>query len=655
MLQKLRDKTTGWIATVILGLLIIPFAFFGMESYMSQRVDTHVARISQPPSWWPGAPKVWPLTYLWTEHDIQADAYRQRFEMARARARDEQGDAYDAKAFESADNKRRILDAMIDEQVMRIVAESDGIVIGDAQVRNAIQQFPDFQVDGAFNADRYQLLLSAQSPPQTPRQFEQTIRDSLLNSLIPDGLGRSAFITNAEVDRLMRLLGEHRDVSFVVMPEVAADTAEVTPAQVEAWYKANQNDYRSPETVRIEYIEVNGSALPPPLVDEAALRQRYAEQAEKYSSAEQRDVAHILVEVPANADAAAQKAAEARANKLAADARAPGADFAALARANSDDTGSKAQGGSLGWLAKGGMPGAFDEAVFAMQAGDVRGPVKSDFGWHVIQVKAVRGGEKRAFEDVREELAKELQDTGRERAFNELTGKLVDAVYRNPNSLEPAAQALGLQVHATPAFTRGNAPGIAAHAKVQQAAFSEALVEGRTASDPIEIGPEHTVMIRVMDHQPEKALPLAQAGDAVVRAIRADRQRKAAEAAADALVTAARAKGLAAAAAEATLAMGEANDLPRGGMVPSPEAVQAFFEAPRPENNQIPVDKVRLGNRFVVFAIRGVRDGDIGQVSPQERAQLRQQLSMAYGVQAQQSFVREARTRYKIDVAEDRL
>ena len=655
MLQKLRDKTTGWVATVILGLLIIPFAFFGMESYMSQNVGNHAARISQPPSWWQGAPKVWPVTYLWTEHDISIDAYRQRFEMARARARDEQGDAYDAKAFESAENKRNVLEALIDEQVMRIVAEADGIAVGDAQVRNAIRSIPDFQVDGAFNADRYQLLLASQSPPQTPRQFEQTIRESLLNSLIPDGVGRSAFVTNAELDRLMRLLGEHRDVSFVMMPEVAVEAGEVTDAQVEAWYKAHPAQFRSPEMVRIEYVEVDGSALPAPAVDEAALRQHYADQAAKYASAEQREVAHILVEVPANADAAAQKAAEARARKLADDARAPGADFAALARANSDDAGSKAQGGSLGWLTKGGMPGAFDDAVFAMQAGEVRGPVKTDFGWHVIQLKAVRGGQTRAFEDVREELARELRETGRERAFNELTGKLVDAAYRNPNSLEPAARALGLKVHATDWFSRADAPGLLGDERVLQAAFSDALVEGRAASDPIELGPEHTVMIRVVDHQAEKPMPLAQARDAVVRAIRADQRRKAAEAAADALLAEARSKGLGPAAAAAKLAMGQANDLPRGGTVPSRAAVDAFFNVPRPENDKIPVEKARIGNQFVVFAINGVRDGDLGQVTAEERAQLRAQLSQAYGVQAQQAFLRKARSRYRIEVAEDRL
>src|SRR5690606_12228179 len=167
MLQKLRDKTTGWIATVILGLLMIPFAFFGMESYMQQQVATHAAVISQPPSWWQSAPRVWPLSYLWKTHEIDANEFRQRFEIARMRARDEQGDAFDAKAFESADNKRKVLDDMIDEQVMRMAAERDGIVVSDAEVRAAIQAIPDFQVDGRFDANRYQLLLASQNPPQT--------------------------------------------------------------------------------------------------------------------------------------------------------------------------------------------------------------------------------------------------------------------------------------------------------------------------------------------------------------------------------------------------------------------------------------------------------------------------------------------------------
>ena len=655
MLQTLRDKTSGWIATVILGLLIIPFAFFGMESYLSPRVDTYAARIAQPPSWWPSAPERWPVSYLWKTHDIEAQDYRQRLETQRMRMRDEQGDKFDANAFESAENKRKLLDDMIDEQLMRLAAERDGIVVSDAEIRREIQDIPDFQVDGKFDADRYQLLLASQNPPQTPRTFEQSVREGMQYSLIPSRLARSGFVTDAELDRLMRLLGERRDVSFVVLPPPQVDTAAVTPAQIQGWYKSHARDYRSPETVRLEYVEVDAGMLPPPVVDEPALRKRYDEQAAKYSTPEQREVSHILVQVAADASDAEKKAAEARAKTLAEQARAAGANFAALARANSDDAGSKASGGSLGWLTKGGMPGAFDDAAFAMKAGEVRGPVKTDFGWHVIKLDQLRAGTRQPFEAVRTQLEQELLEGDRERAFNDLSGKLVDAIYKNPNSLEPAAKSLGLMVQTTPAFPRSGGPGIASDQKVLRAAFSDTLVRDGTASDPIELSPTRIVLIRVIDHKPEAVLPLAQVGDAVVMAIRADRQRKAAESAADALVKAAKASGLPAAAAAATLAMGEANDVRRGSPVPSREAVEAFFRVPRPQDNLIPVGKTEAGGQFIVFAIRAVRDGEIGQVTPEERLQLREQLSQASGNQAQEAFVRAARGKYKIKVAEDRL
>ena len=655
MLQTLRDKTSGWIATVILGLLIIPFAFFGMESYLSQKVDTYAARIAQPPTWWPSAPQAWPVSYLWKTHDIDAQDYRQRLETMRMRLRDEQGDAFDSKAFESAENKREILEDMIDEQLMRLAAESDGIVVSDAEIRREIQQIPDFQVDGRFDADRYQMLLASQNPPQTPRTFEQTVRDNLQYGLIPSRLARSGFVTDMELDRLMRLLGERRDISFVVMPPAAVDTSPVTPAQIQAWYESHAREYRSPETVRLEYVEVDATALPMPVADEAALRKLYDEQAAKYSTSEQRSVSHILVQVAADASDADKNAAEARAKKIAEQARAQGADFAALARANSDDAGSKANGGSLGWLTKGGMPGAFDDAAFAMRAGEVRGPVKTDFGWHVIKLDELRAGTRQPFEAVRPQLEQELVEGGRERAFNELSGKLVDAIYKNPNSLEPAARSMGLVVQTTPAFPRGGGPGIASDQRVLRAGFSDTLIRDGTASDPIELSPTRTVLIRVIEHKPEAALPLSQVGNAVVLAIRADRQRKAAEAAAEALVKAAKASGLPAAATAATLPMGEANDVRRGSPVPSREAVEAFFRVPRPQDNLIPVGKTEVGGQFIVFAIRAVRDGDIGQVTAEERDQLRQQLSQASGIQAQKAFVRAARGKYQVKVAEDRL
>lgn len=657
MLQKLREKTSGWIAGTILTIVTIPFAFFGVESYMSQRVETYVARIAQPPSWWPSAPRVWPVTLLWQIEDIDAQTFKERFENARINLRNAQGDAFDPKAFESVENKRRVLDALIDEKLMQLTAQRDDIRISDAEVADTIARIPDFQVDGRFNADRYQMILAAQNPPLTPRAFEAKIREELATNLIPARIGRSAFVTDRELDRLMRLLGEHRDVAFVALPAPPADTAPVSEAEIAAWYKAHQGDYRSPETVRLEYVEVDGSTLPAPAVDEASLRKRYQEQIAKYSSPEKREVAHILVQLPANASEAERQAAAARANRLAAQARAPGADFAALARANSDDAGSKAAGGDLGWISKGAMPAAFEQAAFAMQPGEVRGPVKTEFGWHIIKLNQIQPGVQRPFEEVRQELEKQALDNGREQAFNELVSKLVDAVYKNPTSLAPAAQALGLKVQTTPAFSRAGAPGIASDPKVLRAAFSDSLIQDGTASDPIELGPLRTVMIRVIEHTPEQVLPLAQVRSAVIAAIHAERARKAADANAEALLAAARRQGLDAAANAAGLAVVKFDDLPRRSpapVLPQP-LVDAFFNVPRPQKDTPVLGKTRAGGQLVVFAVRAARDGDLTKVTAQERDQLRQQVAMALGAQEQEAFIKTVRSRYTITVAEDRL
>ncbi|MEO5962893.1 MAG: peptidyl-prolyl cis-trans isomerase, partial [Thermomonas sp.] len=322
---------------------------------------------------------------------------------------------------------------------------------------------------------------------------------------------------------------------------------------------------------------------------------------------------------------------------------------------NSDDAGSRDKGGDLGLMSKGSLPGPFEDTAFAMKSGEIGGPIKSDFGWHIIKVGEIRTGTQRPFEDVRAQLETELQESERERTFNELSGKLVDQVYKSPSSLEPAAQAMGLELKTTPAFSRAGGEGILANQKLLRAAFSDTLIQDGTASDPIEIGPNHNIMIRVIEHNPQRPRPLVEVSGAVVAAIRLDRQRKAAEAAADALVKAAKASSLATAADGAKLAMAEVNALERGSAIPSRPAVDAFFDAPRPLDKMIPVDKVEIGGRYIVYAIRAVRDGDPSKASPQEREQLRTQLAQMAGIEAQKAYVRATRAKYKIKVAEDRL
>lgn len=374
MLQKLRDKTSGWIVTVILGLLMIPFLFVIDSSYLGGVGAQNVAKVAAPPTWWRSAPSWWPMSFLWQHHEISSQDFRVRFEQARQQARQEQGENFDPREFESTENKLAVLDQMIDEQVVRLAGEQSGIVIGDNAVREYIAAIPAFiGADGKFNDNQYRLALAGGNPPRTPTQFEALVRESIQQSVIPSALQVSGFATAAEAERLLKLLGETRDVELAALPELPADTAEVTDAQIKQWYDSHTKDFRQPETVSLEYVEINGANLPAAApADEAALRKRYEDEKARFATPEQRLASHILIAADGS-DPAKLKAAEEKATRIAADARKPGADFAALAKANSEDPGSKEHGGDLGWVERGAMVKPFEDALFNMQAGEVTG------------------------------------------------------------------------------------------------------------------------------------------------------------------------------------------------------------------------------------------------------------------------------------------
>ena len=658
MLQKLRDKTSGWIAGTVLGLLTIPFAFFGMEQYAQQNNATWVAKVEAPPTWWKGAPHWWPAKMLWQVEEIGADEFRQRMEQERQSQRQAQGDAFDSRQFEASDNKRRIVDAMIDERVLAMMASRDGIAVGDAQVRRSIESIPAFQVEGKFNPQQYQLVLASQVPRRTPLEFQQLVRADLESGMIPQQLASSGFATDAEVDAVLRLIGETRDASVAVMPAPEPDAGAVGAAEIQKWYDAHAAEYTAPETVALEYVDIDGSKLTVPPASDATLKQRYAEEQARFQEPEQRLASHILVKVDAGADAAAQAAAKARAEAIAKEARAPGADFAALARKDSDDTGSKGAGGDLGWVTPGMMVKPFEDALFAMQKGDVAGPVKTEFGWHVLQLREVKAGRKTPFEEARAQLEREQADADRERVFNELTGKIVDKVYRNPTSLADAAHAADLPVLTTEPFARGASNGgIESNAAVQRAAFSDALVQDGTVSDPIEIAPNHSVLIRVAAHEAEHRRPLSEVATSVIAAIRRDRAAKAAKAAADAMVAEVRGgKPFDQAAAARGLAVASDAALARGSALPDPASGQAVFAAPAPGKGKTTVgNKLLADGRIAVYEVRAVVPGDAKTAPEAQRAQLRQQLGRAAATEAVEEMVRALRRRMQVSVAEDRM
>ena len=339
-------------------------------------------------------------------------------------------------------------------------------------------------------------------------------------------------------------------------------------------------------------------------------------------------------------------------------AKRPGADFAALARANSDDPGSKAAGGDLGFVEKGsGLAKPFEDAVFSMQPDQVSAPVKTEFGYHIIKVGQIKAGQQLPFEQVRDRLAQEQAESDREKAFNDQAGRLVDLVYKNPTALEPAAREMNLPVQKLGPFPRGGGTGLAANAAVQRAAFSETLVQDGTVSDPIEIAPNHTVLIRVVDHKPERSQPLAEVRDRIVAAIRADRSRKASAAAADAfLARVAKGESLEAVASSQGLQAIAVPAVQRGAPIPAPEANEAMFAVAKPASGKVSTGKADLPDgSHVVFAVSKVEPGSKDALPAAQREQMRGQMAQMKGIDAAQAYVNAVRKRMKVEVAEDRL
>src|SRR5688500_5821984 len=360
MLQSIREKTSGWIASIILGLIILTMAFFGMEGYLVPKVETFAAKVESEPKF---------LGFGEKTREVSVDEFRRRFEQARQQQRAEQGEAFDPVAFESADNKRLVLDRLIDEAVLALVAEREGLVVTPAQLQKTISELSAFQVDGKFDKDRY--LTSLASQGYTTAAFEQLVRTSLLQQAIPEEIAGSALVADSELDQFLRLSGQTRHVRFLEVPAPSEPVPPPSETDVKAWYDTHQSDYRTPETVSVDYIELDASTLPVTgQVDEQALRKRYQAEIARFGAPEQKLVSHIQVDVPAGADDAAWAKAQAEAKALAAQARAAGADFAALAQAHSDDVGTKDSGGDLGDVAVLGVE-AFVDAVAALQPGQV--------------------------------------------------------------------------------------------------------------------------------------------------------------------------------------------------------------------------------------------------------------------------------------------
>ncbi len=635
MLRLLRGKASRIFVQIVLVLVTIGFSFFGVESYFQSRINTSVATVN-------GV-------------DISQEVFRERFGQYRQMMAQRLGEGVDLSILDQPQVKLGFLNQLIDEQAVVGANEALGIVVPAAAIRDEIARIPAFQNDGHFDPEQYKLALA--SIGKSPLSFEDEVRRNLAVRQLPLQLAASVIVTDADVDRYLRLHEQRRDFGFVKLDKPAQHDTEVTQQQIDDYFKEHQAEFMVPERVAIEYVELDAAKIPfdetPP---DSVLQERYEKEKSRFVTAEQREASHILIKVGGKGSAEDQKAALAKAEDIEKQIK-DGKDFATLAKQYSDDLGSKNQGGDLGWLDKGVTDEAFENALFALAKGQVSAPVLGSEGYHIIKLVDVRPGNTRSFAEVRTELLKEYQSSERDRLYSEKAGHLTDLAYQDPTSLDGVAKDLNLPIQKAGPFARVGGEGVAANPAVVKAAFSDSVLVQKNNSDPVELGPNHIIVLRDAEHLAATPRPLAEVQGEVRARILTQRLSQQARAHADSLYAQfAQGKSLAELATANGLKVEDEKGIGRGAVNIDSAIVKAAFSMPRGEAGKPSHKLVELGgDSYALVELRDVTDGDPATLDATTRAAARNTLQQNLAATTTEEFITSLRSNAKIQRFENRL
>jgi peptidyl-prolyl cis-trans isomerase D len=634
MLQSIRNKASSWFALVILFMALFSLTFFGITDYFTTSVDTYVAKVGG--------------------REIDQSQFREEYQQWRENMRSRLGDSYDPRLFEQPGLRRQLLDQMVDRAVLHEANERMDIVVPASRVRSEIMAVPAFQMNGRYSAEAYRAFLAARR--MSAAELDRRISEDVGAQILPAAVMGSAVVTDGEVDAYLRISEQTRDFRFVTVNAPGEPVSEdVSDEELQRFFDEHVDEFMNPETVSVEYVELDAASISLPEADDDALRAHYEAEIERFSTPEERLASHILIQ-PDGDDADAQRAALARAEEVLAQARADGADFAALAREHTRDLGSREKGGDLGWLGRGVTDPAFEEVLFSMEPGTISEPVLGVDGYHLIQLREVRAATQTPFEEVREQLVSEYANVERERLFNERMGELTDLVFAEPGSLAPTAEALNLEIKQAGPFSRMAGEGPFAVPSVRDAAFADEVLREGAVSEPVQVGPNHVVAMRVTDHVAAAPKPLAEVADSI-------RSRVIAQRRADALRE--RAQGLFASleggraldeiASELEAEVESAEGVTRAALMPDSRLVGEVFRLRRPDGEVPTRARVQYGDAWALVELSAVKDGDPATVDAARRDQVRNELQQRLGMGEAQALLAALRAQPRIVIAEERL
>lgn len=630
MLQTIRDKISGWVATVFLGAIAVVFVFWGLK--FESTTATFAAKVDGEKI------PVETVRRAWQQRQSQLQQMM-RGEIPEDLMRQQQ---------------KALLDEHVRNNLLSQRAKRFGYHVSDAALAKQITSFPELQVDGKFDRDRYAILLRQQG--RSEPQFERELRDNMTIQQIQLGVVDSAFVVPYELERRYALDKQEREIDYALVS--AGDftgQVAVTDAQIQAWYDGHKGDFMLPEKVDLQYVELNRATSAAAVTfTDAELKDYYEQVKNRYESPERRHAQHILI-TPTDGldDAAARKKAEA----LTAKAKA-GADFAQLAKENSKDTGSAQQGGDLGWSQRGMSPGPFEEAEFSMAKGEIRGPVKSQFGYHVIRLEDIEAGHIRTFDDAHAELEAEYRKDRSQNSFYDASQKLADLAFSALTELDSVSKALNTPIKTVAGFTREGGGAFGSEPAVIEAAFTEDVLERGRNSALVTIGEDRALVLRAANHIPAAPRPLAEVRAQIESQLKTQAASDAAaKKGADALALLQKGTNWATVASQLKLTpvgkrfMSRADSIAPNGIVSAAFAVSPTeIAANKPYFGGV----ATVGGNYAVYAVSDVRSGAASAESAPDRTNRQVQTARQLGNEEFAAYISESERNAKI-VRNDKL
>jgi peptidyl-prolyl cis-trans isomerase D len=624
MLQTIHDKLKGWVAGVVLGAIGLVFVFWGINWTLS--APTYAAKVNG--------------------SEISSNEVRQTYQQQLAQIERQSNAPLDETMRNEI--KRRVLDEYVNSEALVTRADELGYRVSDSELLTEMSHVPAFQVDGKFDQAHALAVLNAQG--RSVSEIEGLFRRDAKLRQLDSALNASSFATPTELKEFRALTRQQRELAWVTL-SAAKYAAGAIPedAAVKAYFDAHKAEYMTPETVNLRYVELSLAQLATKVsVDDAQLKAFYEEQKtktpERFAQPEQRRVRHVLLSVNDPKEDAAVKA---KAEGILKRAQA-GEDFSKLAKEFSQDPGSASQGGDLGWSEKKIFVGPFADAAFGMKVDEIAGPVKTQFGYHILKLDGIKPPAVKNFDESKAELESEYKRNEAERLFNNAQDQLADAALQNATDIDLVAKKAGLTVQDIPTFSRSGGGGSLSNVPaVTDAAFSQDVLDGRL-SPIVEVEKGRGVVLRATDHKLPQQKPLEAVRTEVIAAWK--KQRGAELAAAAAAEAAKRlgagdswdtvVKGLGGATAPKFIARSD-QDVPM-------EIRTNAFSAPKPAQKPVYQNLTLNNGDAVVLAFSAVREDP--NAAAIKDADVRRQYAAQIASGEAQSYAAAARADAKVSL-----